>query len=64
MTNRIKSMLEAIGIITKEVRQMVEDKEVKRDQCVECDGILTHPGAYFCEDCAKVFYEEVREDSK
>lgn len=62
MTN-IKSTSEAIEIITEKIRRMAEDKseskkEVTADKCVECGGVLTHPGAFFCEDCAKEFYEE------
>jgi len=64
LTNRIKSTLEAIGIISKEVRQLAEDKKVKRKNCVECDGVLTHAGAYFCEECAPTFYNEVSKDDE
>ena len=64
MTNRIKSTLEAIGIISREVRQMSDGIDVDRKQCVECDGVLTHAGAYFCEECAPTFYNEVSKDDE
>lgn len=30
--------------------------------CIECGGTLTHPDAYFCEDCATYFYNDERGD--
>jgi len=44
----------AIEIIVKEIERAAENHK----KCAECDGVVTHPGAYFCEDCAKEFYEE------
>ena len=61
MTNhksKIRSIAEAIGIISKEVRKSVSDDKIRNGHCVECDAMVTHPGAYFCEECAPEFYNE------
>lgn len=55
---KIRSTLQAIGIITEEVRKMADKRHRNGpDECVECGARLTHPGAYFCEECAPVFYD-------
>lgn len=56
--SKIRSIAEAVGIISKEVRESVSDDKIRNGHCVECDAIVTHPGAYFCEECAPVFYNE------
>ena len=46
------STKKAIEIIAKEIKRAADS----RKKCLECDGAITHPGAYFCEDCANEFY--------
>lgn len=60
-----RTLLEAIGIISKEVRNMAaenQEEQTRSGQCVECDANLTHPGAYFCETCAVDFYKTEEAD--
>jgi len=53
----IKTILQAVGNIVKEVRDMSDDKS-RDGLCVECDKPVTHYGSYFCEDCAAEFFKE------
>lgn len=64
MSKQIRSIAEAIGIIEKEVEKMGEATAEKKSEetskyCVECNAIVTHPGAHFCKLCASEFYNEV-----
>lgn len=53
----IKTALQAIGIISKEVGKMADEASGKKStSCVECGGMATHYGANFCKDCANEFY--------
>jgi len=73
MANKIRSIAEAIGIIEKEVGKMgeanpgntgMEKSEETSKYCVECNAIVTHPGAHFCKLCAAEFYNEVTTDNE
>lgn len=70
MSKQIRSIAEAIGIIEKEVEKaMIEASLEKKTEetskyCVECNAIVTHPGAHFCKLCASEFYNEVTIDNE
>lgn len=69
MSKQIRSIAEAIGIIEKEVEkamseETIEKKEETSKYCVECNAIVTHPGAHFCKLCAAEFYNEVTIDNE
>lgn len=53
----IRTFLQAVGIIAKEVRDMTDDKS-RDGLCVECGKPVSHYGSYFCKDCAAEFFKE------
>ena len=65
MSKQIRSIAEAIGIIEKEVEKAMSEATIEKKTeetskyCVECNAIVTHPGAHFCKLCAAEFYNEV-----
>lgn len=57
MAKKIKSTLEAMGVIMREVETMADGRRGNQsDSCVECGKLATHYSAYFCKECAKDFY--------
>ena len=70
MSKQIRSIAEAIGIIEKEVEKAMSEATIENKSeetskyCVECNAIVTHPGAHFCKLCAAEFYNEVTIDNE